>query len=101
MASRKLPSPVRVDEAPNEADLVRTPNAARARVNPLECVWRLAGLQNFALPGREVIEMISEKTPGAVRDKGPAPPSAIDPICGMTVDPATAAGHADHEGKTY
>ncbi len=25
----------------------------------------------------------------------------IDPICGMTVDPATAAGSFDHEGKTY
>jgi len=25
----------------------------------------------------------------------------IDPICGMTVDPATAAGTFNHEGKTY
>ncbi len=25
----------------------------------------------------------------------------IDPICGMTVDPATAAGSFKHEGKTY
>ena len=25
----------------------------------------------------------------------------IDPICGMTVDPATAAGSFNHEGKTY
>lgn len=24
-----------------------------------------------------------------------------DPVCGMTVDPETAAGHAEHEGKTY
>jgi Cu+-exporting ATPase len=27
--------------------------------------------------------------------------SAIDPICGMTVDPATAAGRYDHKGVTY
>ena len=26
---------------------------------------------------------------------------AIDPICGMTVEPATAAGRFDHEGRTY
>jgi Cu+-exporting ATPase len=25
----------------------------------------------------------------------------IDPVCGMTVDPARAAGKYDHEGKTY
>jgi Cu+-exporting ATPase len=27
--------------------------------------------------------------------------SEIDPICGMTVNPATAAGSFNHEGKTY
>ena len=27
--------------------------------------------------------------------------SAIDPVCGMTVDPATAAAKVDHAGKTY
>ena len=26
---------------------------------------------------------------------------AIDPICGMTVDPATAAGSHDHRGQRY
>ena len=26
---------------------------------------------------------------------------ALDPVCGMTVDPAKAAGHVDHEGTTY
>lgn len=25
----------------------------------------------------------------------------IDPVCGMTVDPATAAASAEYEGKTY
>jgi len=28
-------------------------------------------------------------------------PATIDPVCGMTVDPATAAGQAAHEGRTY
>ena len=27
--------------------------------------------------------------------------SRIDPVCGMTVDPATAKFHADHEGSAY
>ena len=27
--------------------------------------------------------------------------SAIDPVCGMTVQPATAAGSYEHQGKTY
>jgi len=27
--------------------------------------------------------------------------SDIDPVCGMTVDPTTAAGHYDYQGKTY
>jgi Cu+-exporting ATPase len=26
---------------------------------------------------------------------------SIDPVCGMTVDPAKAPGHVDHEGTTY
>jgi Cu+-exporting ATPase len=26
---------------------------------------------------------------------------ALDPVCGMTVDPARAAGHVDHDGTTY
>jgi Cu+-exporting ATPase len=26
---------------------------------------------------------------------------ALDPVCGMTVEPATAAGKADYQGKTY
>jgi Cu+-exporting ATPase len=26
---------------------------------------------------------------------------SIDPVCGMTVDPAKAAGHVEHKGTTY
>src|SRR5436190_6874699 len=29
------------------------------------------------------------------------PGTAIDPVCGMTVDPASAAGRSEHAGKTY
>ncbi len=31
----------------------------------------------------------------------PAPAGAVDPVCGMTVDPAHAAGSVEHDGKTY
>ena len=27
--------------------------------------------------------------------------TAVDPVCGMTVSPATAAGHHEHQGTTY
>src|SRR3954467_7631942 len=27
--------------------------------------------------------------------------AAVDPVCGMTVDPARAAGHVEHKGQTY
>jgi Cu+-exporting ATPase len=31
----------------------------------------------------------------------PSANESVDPVCGMTVDPATAAGSATHEGRTY
>ncbi|MDB5309222.1 MAG: silP 2 [Gemmataceae bacterium] len=31
----------------------------------------------------------------------PSTPPAIDPVCGMTVDPAAAAGSVKHDGTTY
>ena len=29
------------------------------------------------------------------------PQKVTDPVCGMSIDPASAAGTAEHEGKTY
>ena len=29
------------------------------------------------------------------------PGTALDPVCGMTIDPAQAAGHVDYRGTTY
>ena len=40
--------------------------------------------------------MASEPTTGTA-----TPPQALDPVCGMTVDPARAASHCQHHGKTY
>jgi P-type Cu+ transporter len=31
----------------------------------------------------------------------PGTPKAKDPVCGMSVDPASSAGHVEHNGKTY
>ena len=30
-----------------------------------------------------------------------SPATVIDPVCGMSVDPASARASADHEGKMY
>jgi Cu+-exporting ATPase len=30
-----------------------------------------------------------------------APAEVIDPVCGMTIDPADAVGHVDYKGQTY
>jgi uncharacterized protein len=35
------------------------------------------------------------------QDTGQAADSATDPVCGMTVDPATAAAHTDYAGQEY
>ena len=31
----------------------------------------------------------------------PTAPPAVDPVCGMTVDPATAPARVEHDGRTY
>ena len=31
----------------------------------------------------------------------PSTPAHIDPVCGMTVDPATAAASVDHDGRRF
>ena len=34
-------------------------------------------------------------------DKATDTKTAIDPVCGMTVDPAATAHRHDHDGETY
>ena len=31
----------------------------------------------------------------------PAAAEVVDPVCGMTIAPARAAGHIEHLGRTY
>ncbi len=42
------------------------------------------------------MEDLSQNTPTV-----PAPATATDPVCGMTVDPAKARGKAQHQGTQY
>ena len=42
------------------------------------------------------------QAPGSAKpESNPSAPKARDPVCGMTVDPATAKHRADHAGMTY
>ncbi|MGH9175876.1 MAG: heavy metal translocating P-type ATPase, partial [Vicinamibacterales bacterium] len=36
-----------------------------------------------------------------LQDPASAPAKVVDPVCGMTISPADAAGHLDHNGHTY
>ncbi|MBH0193735.1 MAG: YHS domain-containing protein, partial [Nitrospira sp.] len=44
---------------------------------------------------------MSENIPGTHAPTHPHAKSEIDPVCGMTVDPAEAAGRHDHKGTAY
>src|SRR5690348_9738957 len=41
------------------------------------------------------------KPPGMSLPIVSGPPKVKDPVCGMTVDPAKAAGKVEHKGKAY
>jgi len=64
-----------------------------------EIVARRRELESAAAEAEEPFEVPSE----ALTDIGvaPEPVSAIDPICGMTVEVATARHTAEHGGRTY
>jgi xanthine dehydrogenase accessory factor len=46
----------------------------------------------------EVVQLLPRRAPAA---KAQPAPSAVDPVCGMRVDPATARHTADVEGRAY
>ena len=49
------------------------------------------------------MEIHADKAHGCCKGTdGDKPATAvIDPVCGMTVDPATARGKVDYQGRTY
>lgn len=56
--------------------------------------------------GMPVIQLSSKKqlpvmSPPEPKITAPTGPTYIDPVCGMTVEPETAAGRHDHGGETY
>src|SRR5262249_41034823 len=57
---------------------------------------RGAGAPGAALPRRRAPRMPDPRAPG--RQSGLM---ALDPVCGMTVDPAKAAGEFDYKGTKY
>ena len=116
-----------LDECERGDVVVARPTAARraAGVGP---VWfeRLAGdaltgeLEQWLAAGgpgaRPVPEALAELRIARTGEPEPAPEphahhheeseagmsgAVIDPVCGMSVDPATAAASAEHEGVTY
>jgi YHS domain-containing protein len=57
-------------------------------------------------PGVRVAIQLTEDDKSAVKVRIGAAPTAkaalvVDPVCGMKVDPKTAAGSSTHAGKTY
>jgi len=44
---------------------------------------------------------VSDTAPTGAKPGGTTPASAVDPVCGMTVDPARTHLHTVHEGKEY
>ena len=58
---------------------------------------RLRGFKPAAPPQRAPAAVVEPR----VEVGSPAPAKAIDPVCGMEVDPATAAGSVEYEGVPY
>ncbi len=89
--------------------------AGGADAEELSWVRSPAGLDLGDLPHQELAvailaEIVAEKARGtsvlptsatAATSPAPSGKEAVDPVCGMTVDPATAAGHREHDGVTY
>ena len=52
-------------------------------------------------PGVRVFVQIGEDEKSAVKVRIAPPVQVVDPVCGMKIDPKTAAASSTHEGKTY
>ncbi|HEY5840605.1 MAG TPA: heavy metal translocating P-type ATPase, partial [Mycobacterium sp.] len=81
-------------------------NANRLRAfepKPIRDVRRPAHVEPTIEVGgdEEISNHQPKETPMFGKKKSKAVDKAIDPVCGMTVNPATAAGSAEHDGTTY
>lgn len=67
-----------------------------------ELVSVRAGRQAPAPPAaRQLLPLLDLTTPAAESDEDAAAPTAIDPVCGMTVAAVPATLHLEHNGKTW
>lgn len=67
----------------------------------VSCLERFRADPEHALSKKPVnlVTMPSPRKPLPMMQ--PAEQAEIDPVCGMTIDPATAAGRYEYQGKTY
>jgi len=67
---------------------------------------RLRGLRppvipdNVRLPPTDPVVVVG-RDQEKENDMSEKSPKVIDPVCGMSVDPATAAASVEHDGRTY
>ncbi|MFP5286180.1 MAG: YHS domain-containing protein [Thermoanaerobaculia bacterium] len=63
-----------------------------------------AAKRSDLVTGARVSIQLTEDDKTAVKVKigaAPLPAQVVDPVCGMKIDPKTAAGSSTHAGKTY
>ena len=69
----------------------------------LSCLERFKADPERALQPRPAspVKPVTTRRPLPMLQPAPVVTGAIDPVCGMTVQPATAAGSYEYQGKTY
>src|SRR5262249_36064106 len=82
------------------------PQLHRALIGSVKLWWRRAGALRHSLRNRIMSPHSDEQRADEQRSPfnlslAPDTPSAADPVCGMTVDPAHAPASRTHQGKTY
>jgi Cu+-exporting ATPase len=64
------------------------------------CLERFRADPERAL-GKQPLSLVTIPSPRKPLPMMPVTPGEVDPVCGMTVQPSTAAGSHEHQGKTY
>ena len=71
-----------------------------ANANRLRGFKPAATPDNVRVPATDLVVEVG-RDQEKEHDMSEESPKATDPVCGMTVDPATAAASVEHEGRTY
>ncbi|KAB8180857.1 heavy metal translocating P-type ATPase [Microbispora catharanthi] len=79
--------------------------AAAMALSSLSVVGNANRLRRFTPPPLPLAPPVPADLPVSVQTgaepAAEAQPATVDPVCGMTVDPATAAASVQHDGSTY